>query len=428
MIKEGAGKKLSVLYPEVEKRINEIGKADILVGIPSFRNEKTISKVVKAASAGINKYFPELKGVIVNADGGSKDNTRGVVLKTLVHKGVEKIVTPYMGLNGKGSAFKTIFEIADRLGVKICLVFDSDLRSITPEWVKIFGEPIYKHKYGFVTPHYLRYKYDGTITNTIAYPLIRALYGLKLRQPIGGEFAFTGALAKIYSHQDVWETDIARFGIDIWMTTIAITEGFRVAQAGVGIKLHDPKDPSTDLKPMFKQVVGTIFSLMLENEVKWKAVERSSTIRTFGKEIPIEDFKGEVIKSPFSKFKKGWEKRKKIYKKILKEENYKRLGTLTACSSNTFSFPEDLWAKIIYDFAITYNFSEISKDEILDSLYSIYLARVASFVNETKFISSMMSESLVEGAADIFERLKPYLIKRWNKAKKRTRGKLFGLL
>lgn len=85
-------------------------------------------------------------------------------------------------------------------------------------------------------PYYLRHKYDGTITNSLAYPLTRALYGQRIRQPIGGEFGFSGALAAHYLDQHVWESEVARFGIDIWMTTEAIACGARVCQSFLGAK------------------------------------------------------------------------------------------------------------------------------------------------------------------------------------------------
>ena len=91
--------------------------------------------------------------MLVNSDGGSQDGTTDVVNKTtiedyqsiLLHHRVEpllKIVTPYDGIPGKGSAFRTIFEIGDALSVKACAVVDSDLRSITPEWVELLLKPI----------------------------------------------------------------------------------------------------------------------------------------------------------------------------------------------------------------------------------------------------------------------------------------------
>ena len=114
------------------------------------------------------------------------------------------------------------------LGARACAVVDSDLRSITPEWVQLLLEPVLDHRVDFVAPYYLRHKYDGTITNSIVYPLTRALYGRRVRQPIGGEFGMSGRLASHYLTRPVWETDVARYGIDIWMTTTAVGDGFAV--------------------------------------------------------------------------------------------------------------------------------------------------------------------------------------------------------
>ena len=49
-----------------------------------------------------------------------------------------------------------------------------------------------------MAPLYARHKYDGTITNTVTYPLTRALYGHRIRQPIGGDFGVSGDLVRHY--------------------------------------------------------------------------------------------------------------------------------------------------------------------------------------------------------------------------------------
>ena len=182
--------------------------------------------MVRAVQAGLAKYFPDRKAILVNSDGGSSDGTMDVVDKVTIEdfqpllisqRGtlLSKIVTPYHGISGKGSAFRTIFQIAKELGVKACAVVDSDLRSITPEWIELLIRPVLERNFDFVTPYYLRHKYDGTITNSIVYPVTRALYGKHIRQPIGGDFGFSGRLAEFYLTKDVWESDVARFGIDI---------------------------------------------------------------------------------------------------------------------------------------------------------------------------------------------------------------------
>ncbi len=157
-------------------------------------------------------------------------------------------------------------------------VFDSDLLSITPLGIKNIIEPVL-NGYDFVAPDYMRYKFDATITNSIAYNLTRSLYGCRIRQPIGGDFGVSPRLAKYYLDQeDVWETDVARFGIDIWMTTTAIVGGFEVCQAKLGVKVHGEKDPAGDLGPMYRQVVGTSFQLMEMYQDYWKKVSGSRDI------------------------------------------------------------------------------------------------------------------------------------------------------
>jgi glycosyltransferase involved in cell wall biosynthesis len=166
---------------ELGQQLEAIGSADILVGIPSFNNARTIGHVVKAVQAGLAKYFPEHKSVLVNSDGGSSDGTMNVVNQAviedlhplLVRHRVEpfhKIAMPYAGIPGKGSAFRAIFELADHFGARACAVVDSDLRSITPEWMELLLKPVLNEGFDFVAPQYHRHKYDGTITNSIIYP------------------------------------------------------------------------------------------------------------------------------------------------------------------------------------------------------------------------------------------------------------------
>lgn len=415
----------SVLQQEVLGRIDKINQADILVGIPSFRSAATIRHVIEVASEGMTKYFSDLKPVLVNSVGGSEDRTGDVALSTPVPSQVEKIVTPYLGPAGKGSAFKTIFEIADRLQVKTCIVIDSDLRSITPEWISYLGEPIWKHNFGFVAPYYVRYKYDGTITNSLAYPLTRALYGVDVRQPIGGEFGLCWALTKIFSHQEIWESEyLSKFGIDIWMTTTAICEGFKVCQASMGVKLHDVKDPSTSLGPMFRQVVGTMFSLMKKYEVKWKAVRGSQPIDLLAHETPAKLEPVAVnLHNLLDRFRTGFEEHRSNLKKILVLENFERVEELTKPTEKIISYPNELWARTVYDFAVAYNFGPVSPKEAVEALIPLYFGWTASFVLKTELSGISQAESLINRLADAFEGLKSYLVERWDKAKEEAEVK-----
>jgi glycosyltransferase involved in cell wall biosynthesis len=406
-----------------------IKEADILIGIPSYNNARTIGHVVKAVMAGLAKYFPKAKTVLVNSDGGSTDGTQEEVKKVgiedfkmiltsyPVHR-IHKIVTPYHGIPGKGSAFRTIFEAAKLLNVKACMVVDSDLRSITPEWMELLLRPIYEEGFDYVAPLYGRHKFDGTITNSIVYPITRALYGKRIRQPIGGDFGFSGKLATFYLTKDVWETDVARFGIDIWMTTLAIAEGYKVCQSYLGAKIHDAKDPGGDLGPMFTQVVSSVFSLMGNYQHLWKEVRESQTVSTFGfhYEVGLEPVSVNVERM-IRNFRLGVKDLMEIWRKALPSETALWLESIGRLSDESFSFPQDLWARIIYDFASAYHKGSVHREHLLKSMIPLYLGRVASFVMENQESTAGEVEAKIESLCRVFEEMKPYLIKRWEQEK-----------
>src|ERR1044072_5464192 len=293
----------TVLTPTVRDQIARLGSADIMVGIPSFKNAATIGYVVRAAQAGLVQYFPDLRPVVVNSDAGSPDGTGRVVIETEPPDYVEEIllVRPnhrlergrltypeIEGIGGKGAALRTIFEIAAALEVQALVVVDSNLGSIVPEWIELLSGPILKGGYDYTAPLYSRYKYDGTITNTVTYPLTRALYGHRIRQPIGGDFWVSGDLVKHDLALDDWTPDISRFGIDIWMTTSGITGGCPVGETPLRAKSRDPKDPGSDLGPMFRQVVGTILRLANRYPDHWAGISGSHDVPAHGFERGLD--------------------------------------------------------------------------------------------------------------------------------------------
>lgn len=413
------------LSEETEARLSDIGRTDLLVGIPSYNNADTIGHVVRAVSAGLAKYFPDHRAVLVNSDGGSSDGTTEVVARSVVDYGallisdrqsrLQKIITPYHGIPGKGSAFRTIFEIARRLEAKACAVVDSDLRSITPEWIELLLRPILDEQYDYVAPYYLRHKYDGTITNSIVYPLTRALYGQRIRQPIGGDFGFSGRLAEHYLDQHVWESDVARFGIDIWMTTEAIASGARVCQSFLGAKIHNPKDPSADLADMLMQVLGALFALMEEHHKVWITQNESMPVKIFGfqYEVGVEPVHVNVERMIMA-FRQGTDDLGFLWERMLGKEIVGELLLLRSFPLNEFRIPDDLWVRIIYEAAVAYHHRVLPREHLLKALTPLYLGRTATFVLETQGLTSAEAERRVEQLCMAFEKGKPYLVNRWN--------------
>jgi glycosyltransferase involved in cell wall biosynthesis len=381
--------------------------------------------VVLAVQAGLAKYFPGQKAVLVNSDGGSTDGTMRVVQESslenlqsvLVHHRVEplfKIATPYVGIPGKGSAFRAIFELASALDAKACAVVDSDLRSITPEWVELLVKPVLEGGFDYVAPLYHRHKYDGTITNSIVYPLTRALYGKQVRQPIGGDFGFSGRLAKFYLSKDVWQTDIARYGIDIWMTTEALANGFKVAQSFLGAKIHDPKDPGSDLSAMLAQVTGSAFKLMEAYYDVWRSVKSSEPVPTFGFQytVGLEQVKVNVERM-LGIFRTAIRDLRPMWLEILGGGDLGEVERLAARPDAEFRFPLALWTRVVFDYALAYRRRTFPHEHLLKSLTPLYLGKTASFISEVADLGQDEAEAEIEKLCLEFEGNKDHLINNW---------------
>jgi hypothetical protein len=102
-----------------------------------------------------------------------------------------------------------------------------------------------------------------------------------------------------------------------------------------------------------------------------------------------------------------------IWRKVLSPETVLWLESLGRLSDEAFSFPKDLWVRIIYDFGIACHKGWVHREHLLKSMIPLYLGKVASFVRENQDSSSKEVEEKIESLCLTFEELKPYLIERW---------------
>lgn len=371
-------------------------EADIVIGIPSYNNEKTIPFVTKKVDEGLQKYFPKKRALIVDSDGKSTDRTKEAFERT--ETVTEKLFVHYRNpVPGKGSAIKEIFEIAAAKNATAIATVDADLRSITSDWVHFLIDPI-THGTDLITPYYIRYKYDATITNHICYPITYGLLCRNLRQPIGGDFSFSRKAVDFYLKENVWESDVAKFGIDIFLTSNALINNFEVKQVFLGTKIHDAKEP-VYLKDMFKEVVGTLFEILNNSRKDWVGREIVENVEIVGKlaRAEIEGFEvnSEKMLESFLFGKKWFEK---DWKQILSGENYSEI-----IGMQKPSIDERLWCRIVYDFITA---------KKVEPLVPLWSGRNYTFVEETADLTQDEAEDRIARQAKIFYRERDYLIKK----------------
>lgn len=418
----------SVLSDELLRQLIAVGEADILVGVPTYNNCKTAGQVVRAVQVGFLKYFPRERTVLINPDGGSTDGTIDVVRNATVSdyrtlmtsqplRTLQRITTPYSGGPGRDHALRTIFAAADLLRAKACAVVSAELQSVTPEWIEGLIRPVYKEQFDFVTPLYHRHKFDGLLINNIMYPMVRAVYGTRVREPLGKEFGVSARLAKTFLNSVLKTGHPARAGTDLRLTTSAIRNGYLICQAFLGPKIHAPHYEEPDLATVFQRVVGTLFDCLESDESFWPARSASAPIPTFGFEYELSLEPVRVNRDRMLQvFRNGVREFAPILRPVLSPETLEAIQRLAETGETHVRFPDDLWVKTVYEFAASYHHTVIHRDHLMQALVPLYLGRTNSFVAENAGASSLEFDHRLEALCLEYERQKPYLIERWKPA------------
>jgi len=398
------------LKRRILEQIEEMGPVDVLVGISTKDVERTIIHVMNVASMGIADYFPGYRAALVVCDGFSHDRTRQLAELFELPSQMVKIVTEEEGEVGKGSSIRTIFEIAVHCGASSVILLDGDLLSVRPEWVEHLGKPPLYGMVDLVVPYYVRHKYDGLITNNLAYPLTRALYGLCVRQPIGGEYGLSIELVKKLLSHPLFPH---HFGVDIFVTTVAAAEDLAVQETLLGVKIHESimryLDPRKLLFPMFNEVVGTMFDLMVHYEGVWrsKALQAGGQrcmARFHGLRPPPTMINLDRVRDLFFQVYSEWEH---VIESSLQGNLFPELKD--AIEGGEVRMGPDLWSRLVYSLAAAYKRAE-DKTSVLNALRALWLGRFVAYAQETKGMDVEETERVLEEQAQVFERNRDYLL------------------
>jgi len=203
------------------------------------------------------------------------------------------------------------------------------------------------------------------------------------------------------------------------MTVTAIAEGFRVGQAYLGAKLHDAKDPGADLTSMFRQVVGSFFSLMGSYDSIWKNVRSCEPVPMFGFpfEVGVEPLTVNTDRMIHAA-QQGVNDLREIYSSFLSPQTLVDLTNFVHRNGQGFHIPDQLWVRMIYEAAVAYRHRLLDRDHLLQSLVPLYLGRTASFVLEVTESTAPQVEERIETLCQVFEAEKPYLAQQWDAAGK----------
>lgn len=452
----------SILRDNGQHHIKQVGHADLVIGLPSYKNASQAAQVAQMALTGAKQHYPHLRTVLVNADAGFDAATRQAVAAQGCPNDQANIVVcgRYTGTLGWGNAIAAILDAALALDAQAIVILDSNSRTITTNWLPGLADLILKDKADLVLPRYQWLLPEGALSDLIIYPLFRALWGYSVRHPAAPDFALSPQLATAVLDEDIWTTEASAGGFPVWLTTYGILGEWRVAQSALGEKrgsfnrfsyqtdslkpvtaldsLSPVNRPASQLQlqppqarkiterrfnrklsqsqPLFHSTISVLLSLIRHYRHHWLEVEKIQSLSTLtqfasaGSSLPSPEIDPTFM---LDNLALGWMEYRPLWQKILTPNHLTQLETLASLPTHRFYFPVDLWTRIIYDFAVVFNKGEADPWQIIQALFPIYQGRLAAYWQEIAGLSSIGCEGTVAAQAVEFEELRPYLKLRW---------------
>ncbi len=395
--------------------------ADVAIVMLTYNNAASAGAIAAAAARGVADHLSGLTAALVNCDAGSSDGTKaalataGLPVLTINHEAPagERVTVPFHGVPGRDAGLRAGLQAAHRMGARVAILLEADAVSATPEWIPRLAKPILDDKADFVVPVYARHRYEGTITRLLLSPLVRALYGRRLHHPLGGQQALSGRLVEHLLLHPKWNW-AGRDASDLWITGTAIADGFSVWETWLGPYVVKSATRTADLPAMVAQTLGAAFSVMERHGDLWLEVHGSEPLPCHGEPRPLPPGDGTVdVERMLDAFRRGASDLSSIWELILAPDTLGSVLSLEVSDPRRVVFPDDLWARVVYDFALGHHYGVVHRDHLLRSLVPIYLGRTAAFVSATLGARAAAADTALEAVAAAFERQKPYLVEHW---------------
>jgi hypothetical protein len=408
------------LSEETKAGMEEVGQADLLIAVATPVDADQLraaaAKAVLApgslSSLRTVVAFPGLNGAEAGAQAKSELEATEPVpsLRFLPYSLPSSDSSRIPWLAGAG-IYQALFAMARELGVSACAVIGFDLAALESNFLAPMVAPVLEQRCELAMPLYAMGKFDGLLNSSILAPLTRALYGPRVRYPLAPDFCIAGKT--IPDIETALQRSVAQGQPLFWPATEAALRDYKVCQVHVDTH-HAPAADGVDLSTILSQTVGSLFLEVAGNASIWQRVRGSQAVETLGVAAappagaPVAD-----TTPMLETFQLGFRNLQEVWSLVLPPVTLLELKRLARPSAQRFHMPDELWVRVVYDFALAHRLRTISRAHLLGALAPLYLGWVASYALEVGNASPAEADQRVERLARAYEEGKPYLLQRW---------------
>jgi len=264
--------------------------------------------------------------------------------------------------------------------------------------------------FDLAAPHYARRKFEGLLNSSIISPLIRCLYGKRIQNPLGPDLGFSRALFEVLGGNDRTALRVHPLAS---LTPIAICDQLRVCQVHVSHRILPPTD-WTNISSLLVQALGPVFLTMERNAACWQKTRASIPVSGFGGPLAaLQESETIDVNRLVNSFQLGIRDLQEIWGLVLPPATLLELRKLARSTPEQFHLPDELWARIVCDFALAHRLRTINREHLLRSMTPLYLGWVAGYAREMETADEGAMERRLERLSYAYEVSKPYLVSRW---------------
>ena len=322
--------------------------------------------------------------------------------------------TPGAPVVSMSNAFQSVFSASEKFGARACCVIASQFETANPQWYSRLAAPLLEENLDLIAPHYARRKFEGLLNSSIISPLLRCLYGKRIHNPMGPDLGISRRLFQ----KMLGMIRIARAGENrahplASLAPIALCDNLQVCELYLGARTYPPTD-WTNISSLVAQVLGPIFLDMERNAACWQRTRSSGSVPTIGEPLYVSQDTGTVdITRMVESFQLGMRDLPEIWGLVLPPSTLFELRKLSRLSLEQFRMPDELWVRIVYDFALAHRLRTINRDHLLRAMTPLYLAWVASYAHDVESAAPAAIEQRLERLSVAYESGKSYLVSRW---------------
>ncbi len=302
--------------------------------------------------------------------------------------------------------FTSAYELAQKYEAKHILILGPESGSLSPGALRQLTNNVMSGSIDLAVPLYQLPPNAGLVNSAILYPLTRALFATRVRYPLAIDLGLSLRMAERLSAagQRTGQTDSL-----LWPVSEAVVAGFNISEFDVGIRTL-PQPPDPDIRTVLNHITSSLFSDVEAKAAYWQRARRVPPGRVM-LPAPGGAERSSDVGPMVEGFRLAYSNLQEIWGLVLPPASLVGLKRLTVLDAASFRMPENLWARIVYDFLVAFRLRTINRGHLLGALIPLYLAWVAGHINLAA--NGADPERHIEAVAGAFDADKPYLVSRW---------------